>query len=270
MFAVIFRILLRAAFTLLLLTACVFFGLHMTGDPARIMLGNAADEVALEAFRAQWGLNLPLWQQFLVYLEKFVSLDMGTSYMTGQPVRDVFLDALGPTLSLMIPTAVVTLLIGIPSGVCAALHRNTLLDRSLMVMSVFGYAVPNFFMGVLLLLVFSIQLGWLPSYGNATVWHYIMPIITMATSEAAIFSRYARSAMIDALRLPCVRAARMRGLPERRIIFPTPCSRSSRSSASSSARSSRAPSSPKTSSPGPASASSSSSRSPRATFPSCR
>lgn len=181
MFAVVFRILLRAAFTLLLLTACVFFGLHMTGDPARIMLGNAADEVALEAFRAQWGLNLPLWQQFLVYLEKFVSLDMGTSYMTGQPVRDVFLDALGPTLSLMIPTAVVTLLIGIPSGVCAALHRNTLLDRSLMVMSVFGYAVPNFFMGVLLLLVFSIQLGWLPSYGNATVWHYIMPIITMAT-----------------------------------------------------------------------------------------
>ena len=219
MFAVIFRILLRAAFTLLLLTACVFFGLPMTGDPARIMLGNAADEVALEAFRAQWGLNLPLWQQFLVYLEKFVSLDMGTSYMTGQPVRDVFLDALGPTLSLMIPTAVVTLLIGIPSGVCAALHRNTLLDRSLMVMSVFGYAVPNFFMGVLLLLVFSIQLGWLPSYGNATVWHYIMPIITMATSEAAIFSRYARSAMIDALRLPCVRAARMRGLPERRIIW---------------------------------------------------
>lgn len=219
MFAVVFRILLRAAFTLLLLTACVFFGLHMTGDPARIMLGNAADEVALEAFRAQWGLNLPLWQQFLVYLEKFVSLDMGTSYMTGQPVRDVFLDALGPTLSLMIPTAVVTLLIGIPSGVYAALHRNTLLDRSLMVMSVFGYAVPNFFMGVLLLLVFSIQLGWLPSYGNATVWHYIMPIITMATSEAAIFSRYARSAMIDALRLPCVRAARMRGLPERRIIW---------------------------------------------------
>lgn len=169
MFAVVFRILLRAAFTLLLLTACVFFGLHMTGDPARIMLGNAADEVALEAFRAQWGLNLPLWQQFLVYLEKFVSLDIGTSYMTGQPVRDVFLDALGPTLSLMIPTAVVTLLIGIPSG--------------------------------------------------ATVWHYIMPIITMATSEAAIFSRYARSAMIDALRLPCVRAARMRGLPERRIIW---------------------------------------------------
>ena len=89
----------------------------------------------------------------------------------------------------------------------------------MMFVSVFGYAVPNFFMGVLLLLIFSIWLGWLPSYGNATGWHYIMPIITMATSEAAIFSRYARSAMIEAMRLPCVKAARMRGLPDRRVIW---------------------------------------------------
>ena len=89
----------------------------------------------------------------------------------------------------------------------------------MMFISVFGYAVPNFFMGVLLLLIFSIWLGWLPSYGNTTIWHYIMPIITMSTSEAAIFSRYARSAMIDALRMPCVKAAQMRGLPKRRIIW---------------------------------------------------
>lgn len=219
MFAVLLRIVLRACLTLLLLTTCVFFGLHLTGDPARIMLGNAADAASLEAFREQWGLNQPLWTQFLIYLQKFLTLDMGRSYMTGLPVKDVFLDALGPTLSLMIPTAVVTLLIGIPSGVIAALHRNTPVDRSLMVASVMGYAVPNFFMGVLLLLVFSIWLGWLPSYGNATAWHYIMPIITMATSEAAIFSRYARSAMIDALKLPCVKAARTRGLPENRIIW---------------------------------------------------
>ena len=88
MFALIFRIVLRAAFTLFLLTACVFFALHLTGDPARIMLGNSADAVALEAFREQWGLNRPLWEQFLVYLQKFVMLDMGTSYMTGLPVKE--------------------------------------------------------------------------------------------------------------------------------------------------------------------------------------
>lgn len=219
MVALVLRIVFRSLVTLFLLTACVFFALHLTGDPARIMLGDGADATALAAFRAQWGLDKPLWEQFLVYLQKFITLDMGTSYLTGLPVKEVFLNAFWPTLDLMIPTAIVTLLFGIPAGVIAALHRNTALDKTMMFVSVFGYAVPNFFMGVLLLLIFSIWLGCLPSYGNATGWHYIMPIITMATSEAAIFSRYARSAMIDAMRLPCVKAARMRGLPDRRVIW---------------------------------------------------
>lgn len=219
MFALVFRIVLRSLITLLLLTAVVFFALHLTGDPARLMLGDGADAAALSAFRQQWGLDKPLWHQFIVYLQKLMTLDMGHSYMTGLSVKEVFLNAFWPTLDLMIPTAIITLALGIPMGVIAAIHRNSTLDRSMMFLSVFGYAVPNFFMGVLLLLVFSIWLGWLPSYGNTSALHYIMPIITMATSEAAIFSRYARSAMIDALRLPCVRAARMRGLPEKRIIW---------------------------------------------------
>ena len=219
MVALVLRIVFRSLVTLFLLTACVFFALHLTGDPARIMLGDGADATALAAFRAQWGLDKPLWEQFLVYLQKFITLDMGTSYLTGLPVKEVFLNAFWPTLDLMIPTAIVTLLFGIPAGVIAALHRNTALDKTMMFVSVFGYAVPNFFMGVLLLLIFSIWLGWLPSYGHATGWHYIMPIITMATADAAIFSRYARSAMIDAMRLPCVKAARMRGLPDRRVIW---------------------------------------------------
>ena len=219
MVALVLRIVLRSLVTLFLLTAVVFFALHLTRDPARIMLGDGADATALAAFRAQWGLDKPLWEQFVIYLQKFLTLDMGRSYLTGLPVKDVFLNAFWPTLDLMIPTAIVTLLIGIPAGVIAALNRNTAIDRGMMFISVFGYAVPNFFMGVLLLLIFSIWLGWLPSYGNTTIWHYIMPIITMATSEAAIFSRYARSAMIDALRMPCVKAAQMRGLPKRRIIW---------------------------------------------------
>lgn len=219
MFPLIARIVFRSALTLFLLAACVFFGLHLTGDPARIMLGDGADAAAIAAFREQWGLNRPLWEQFFIYIGKFLQLDMGKSYLTGLPVKDVFLEALDATMHLMIPTAVVTLLIGIPSGVVAALYRNTWVDKTMMFVSVFGYAVPNFFMGVLLLLIFSITLGILPSYGNATVWHYIMPVITMATSEAAIFSRYARSATIEALNLPCVKAARMRGLPRKRIIW---------------------------------------------------
>lgn len=219
MLALASRIILRALITLLILTAFVFFVLHLTGDPARIMLGGSADEAALEAIREQWGLNDPLWMQFITYLKKFLTLDMGHSFATGLSCQEMFMNALGPTMKLMIPTAIVTLLIGIPSGVVAALHRNTGVDRAMMFISVFGYAIPNFFMGVLLLLVFSVWLGWLPSYGDEGFLNYIMPVITMATSEAAIFSRYARSAMLDALRLPCVRAARMRGLPENRVIW---------------------------------------------------
>ncbi len=88
MFVLAARIVFRAVLTLLLLTTVVFFGLQLTGDPARIMLGNAADAVALETFREQWGLNRPLWEQFLIYLGKFVTFDMGTSYLTGLPVRN--------------------------------------------------------------------------------------------------------------------------------------------------------------------------------------
>lgn len=144
---------------------------------------------------------------------------MGRSYATGLPVKEVFLQALGPTLDLMIPDGDRDASDRHSRGVFAALRRNTPADRAMMVASVMGYAVPNFFMGILLLLVFSIWLGWLPSYGNATAAHYIMPIITMATTEAAIFSRYARSAMIESMRLPSVKAAMMRGLPRTRIIW---------------------------------------------------
>ena len=219
MVALVLRIVFRSLVTLFLLTACVFFALHLTGDPARIMLGDGADATALAAFRAQWGLDKPLWEQFLVYLQKFITLDMGTSYLTGLPVKEVFLNAFWPTLDLMIPTAIVTLLFGIPAGVIAALHRNTALDKTMMFVSVFGYAVPLLFMVFLLFLIFSCWSVWRPSYGYATGWHYFLPSLTMATSEAAIFSRYARSAMIDAMRLPFVKAARMRGLPDRRVIW---------------------------------------------------
>ena len=119
MAALVFRILGRAVLTLLLLTACVFFVLHLTGDPARLMLGSDASTEAIAAFRHQWGLDKPLWEQFGIYLLNALSLDMGRSYATGLPVKEVFLQALGPTLDLMIPTAIVTLLIGIPAGVFA-------------------------------------------------------------------------------------------------------------------------------------------------------
>jgi hypothetical protein len=138
MAALVFRILGRAVLTLLLLTACVFFVLHLTGDPARLMLGSDASAEAIAAFRHQWGLDKPLWEQFGIYLLNALSLDMGKSYATGLPVKDVFLQALGPTLDLMIPTAIVTRSLCRPAsqydgrsshdgGFCHGLRRSELL-----------------------------------------------------------------------------------------------------------------------------------------------
>ena len=215
----VLKILARAVLTLFLLTGAVFLALRLTGDPARLILGPEAEEAALERFREERGLDRPLYEQYLRYLCDLAALDFGRSYVTGLPVKEVFLAALAKTLRLMIPTAALTLAIGIPLGVWAALSRGKPLDRGLALFSVLGYAIPNFVFGMLLILVFTVWLGWLPSYGDATLLHLIMPALTIATSEAAIFSRVARGAMIESLASPCVAAARARGLGRFRIVW---------------------------------------------------
>lgn len=215
----VLKILARAVLTLFLLTGAVFLALRLTGDPARLILGPEAEEAALERFREERGLDRPLYEQYLRYLGDLAALDFGRSYVTGLPVKEVFLAALAKTLRLMIPTAALTLAIGIPLGVWAALSRGKPLDRGLALFSVLGYAIPNFVFGMLLILVFTVWLGWLPSYGDATLLHLIMPALTIATSEAAIFSRVARGAMIESLASPCVAAARARGLGRFRIVW---------------------------------------------------
>lgn len=209
----------RALLTLFLLTGCVFVALRLTGDPASLILGPEATAEAVASFKEARGLDQPLPRQYLRYLQDLVHLDFGRSYVTGLSAREAFMAALGRTMKLMLPTAAVTLLMGIPLGVWAALKRGRAIDRSLMFFSVLGFAVPNFFFGLLLILLFTVFLGWLPSYGDSTVWHYFMPVLTIATSEAAIFSRMARGAMLDSLNLPCVQAARIRGLPRWRIVW---------------------------------------------------
>ncbi|KEY60907.1 ABC transporter permease [Serratia sp. DD3] len=209
----------RAAVTLLLLVTCVFLGLRLTGDPAVLILGMEATPDDVLAYKIAHGLNSPLYTQYWRYLGELCHLDFGLSYVTGLPAIQLFTNAMGPTLRLMLPTALLTLLVGIPLGIVAALHSGTKLDRGLLFISVLGFAVPNFFFGLLLILFFSVWLGWLPTYGDASLLHYIMPVLTIATSEAAIFSRMARSAMLDGLSLPCVQAAHMRGFSRQRIIW---------------------------------------------------
>jgi peptide/nickel transport system permease protein len=202
----------RALLTIWIIVTFVFVILRLSGDPALSILGPDAETETLEAFREAWGLNKPIWTQYLVYFGNIFQGDLGVSYLDGRDAIEVVTDRIPKTVSLMLATAVVTFVIGIPAGVYSALHRNTFIDRFTMTVSVMGFSAPNFFLGILLILLFSVSWRMLPSGGSETVWHYIMPVITMATAEAAVFARFTRSAMLEVLNQPYIRTAMAKGL----------------------------------------------------------
>jgi len=196
----------------------VFIVLRLSGDSALMIFGPDVDAEAIKTLREDWGLNKPIWQQYLFYIEKVFHGDLGKSYLDGRAAFDVVMERIPKTLSLMGVTAIVTFLIGIPAGIYSALHHNTKTDRMTMTMSVMGLSIPNFFLGVLLILLFSVAWQILPSAGSETGWHYVMPVITMATAEASVFARFTRSAMLEVLNKPYIRTALAKGVPWKNVV----------------------------------------------------
>jgi peptide/nickel transport system permease protein len=210
--------LLRAFLTIFIIVSFVFIALRLSGDAALQIYGADVDEAVLQALRKSWGLDKPIWQQYLGYIANIFRGDLGTSYLDGRDAVEVVMERVPKTLSLMWITAIVTFLIGIPAGIYAALNHNTALDRATMTMAVMGLSVPNFFLGVLLILLFSVTLRLLPSAGSETWQHYIMPVITMATAEASVFARFMRSSMLEVLSQPYIRTAMAKGVPWRKVV----------------------------------------------------
>ncbi len=204
--------LLRAFLTVLLIVTTVFVILRLSGDPAIYVLGLEADPRALEQFRERWGLNDPIWQQYLTFIGNCLRGDFGYSYFEERDAMEAVLDRLPKTLLLMGVTAVFALAIGIPAGVIAALYRDSWVDRLAMTVSVAGFSLPNFVLGVFMILLFSVTLGWLPTAGSGTWQHLVMPVITMGLAEAAVFARFTRSAMLEAIHQPYMRTARAKGM----------------------------------------------------------
>jgi peptide/nickel transport system permease protein len=190
----------------------------MSGDAALQIYGADVDEAVLQALRESWGLDKPIWQQYLIYIGNIFQGDLGKSYLDGRDAIEVVMERVPKTLSLMWITAIVTFLIGIPAGIYSALHHNTAMDRFTMTLSVMGLSIPNFFLGVLLILLFSVTWRLLPSAGSETWQHYIMPVITMATAEAAVFARFMRSSMLEVLSQPYIRTAIAKGVPWRKVV----------------------------------------------------
>ncbi|MDH4556185.1 ABC transporter permease [Pseudomonas sp. BN417] len=202
----------RALLTVLLIVSTVFIVLRLSGDPAIYVLGLDADPRALDAFRQQWGLDQPLWQQYVQFLGNCLQGDFGYSYFEERDAMAAVLDRLPQTLLLMGITGLCTLLIGIPAGIYAALHRNSWIDRLTMLASVAGFSLPNFVFGILLILLFSVTWQLLPTGGSGSWQHLVMPVLTMTLAEAAVFARFTRSAMLEALNQPYMRTARAKGL----------------------------------------------------------
>jgi peptide/nickel transport system permease protein len=208
----------RAFLTICIIVTFVFVALRMSGDAALQIYGADVDTEVLEAIRALWGLDKPIWQQYLIYIGNIFQGDLGKSYLDGRDAIEVVMERVPKTLSLMWITALFTFLIGIPAGIYSALHHNTAMDRFTMTLSVMGLSIPNFFLGVLLILLFSVTWRLLPSAGSESWRHYIMPVITMATAEASVFARFMRSSMLEVLSQPYIRTAIAKGVPWRKVV----------------------------------------------------
>jgi len=208
----------RAALTIVFVVTFAFVVLRLSGDPAMLIMSVDAPPEAIAAFRKAWGLDQPIWQQYLAYAYKALSGDFGNSMRDGRPAMDLVLERVPMTLAITIPAFLIKLFLGIPAGIFAALHRNSYIDRLTMAASVAGFTVPSFVLALVLVLVFSVQLGMLPSSGNETVWHAVLPIVTLGVAGAAVLARFTRSAMLEVLGQPYIRTASAKGVPWARVI----------------------------------------------------
>lgn len=212
---------------LIVVGVVVFTLIHLTpGDPAAVILGPEASQEDVERLRDQLGLNEPLPVQFVDWFVGAMRLDFGESLFLGIPVHEALLDRAQPTLLLTFYALTLQILIGVPAGVLAATRRNSVLDRVLMILSVGGAAIPTFFMGILLIMLFAVAFRWLPAQGfieinEDPVQHFkymIMPAFALGVSSAGLLARLVRSSMLDVLREDYIRTAYAKGLRERRIV----------------------------------------------------
>jgi len=216
---VLARALVRLAGVLLAVSLLVFLIVHaIPGDPAVIAAGLEASPETVARMRHDLGLDRPLPVQFATFVTGALRGDFGVSIRTGAPVRDEIRDRLPHTIRLAAGATLLAAAIGVTAGIASAIRRGRAIDRLLMGGTVLAVSTPSYWLALMLMLVFSLRLGLLPSIGTGTPWHDVLPIATLATYSSGLVCRMTRAAMLDALGGDYIRTARSKGVPERIIV----------------------------------------------------
>ncbi|MEB8478908.1 glutathione ABC transporter permease GsiC [Cronobacter malonaticus] len=220
MFSYIIKRLLGLIPTLLIVAVLVFLFVHLLpGDPARLVAGPEADAQVISMVRHQLGLDQPLWQQFWHYISNVVRGDFGTSLVSRRPVSEEIASRFMPTFWLTLASMSWAMVFGLAAGIVAAVWRNRWPDRLSMTLAVSGISFPAFALGMLLMHIFSVQLGWLPTVGADTWRHYILPSLTLGAAVAAVMARFTRASFVDVLSEDYMRTARAKGVSEKWVIL---------------------------------------------------
>jgi glutathione transport system permease protein len=220
MFTYIVKRLLGMIPTLLLVAVVVFLFVHMLpGDPAQLAAGQDADQQTVELVRQELGLNLPLPQQFVRYFTHLLHGDLGTSLRSKRPVSTEIADRFMPTLLLTLTSMVWSVFFGMVIGIVSAVWRNKWPDRLGMTLAVSGISFPAFALGMMLIQIFSVDLGWLPTMGADSWKHYVLPSFTLGAAVAAVMARFTRASFVEVTQEDFVRTARAKGLNERVVVL---------------------------------------------------
>ncbi len=209
----------QAILTLWLLSLAVFLSVHLTGDPAAYLLGPEAGTFEYEQIKKNLGLDRPLIVQYGSFMNDLIRLDFGESHVLGRSSRDILIERIPATLQLAGAAFAMSLTFGVLLGVLSAIKRDTIFDTFGKFFAILGIAAPQFWVAILLIMLFGARLGWLPTYGRGGLDHFVLPAFVLAWGGMAGMVRLTRSSMLEVLGSEYVKFARIKGLPERVVIY---------------------------------------------------
>ncbi len=211
--------LLQLFVTMFIISVVVFFILRLSGDPILVVAPDFFSQEQIEQMRKFWGFDKPLGEQYLTFVTKAITGDFGKSYLAKRPAMELIIERLGYTWMLAAAAAAIGLTVAIPLGILSALKRNSLLDLIITSMSSLGTAMPSFWLGLMLIIIFSVYLRMLPAFGALEPKAIIMPSVTLGVGMAARLSRMTRSAMLEVLNQDYVRTAHSKGLLHKTVVL---------------------------------------------------